>query len=158
MKHIVFKVMALCMLVVLATGCTSVRQTAPVMAIGGNNIISNVKADIDYKNVEKITGDAVNHRVLWIFNHTPNGNKQLKANNKYKGLNKCESVALYRAKAGANVDMVLEPQFETETNSYFFGIYKKTQVHMTGWGANIKGFSDGTPNSNRVESFGGSIF
>lgn len=129
------KFLACSLFVAACASCTSVRQTSPVMAIGGNNIVTNVKADIDYKGVKKISGSSTTTRVLWIFSHTPNGNKQLKANNKYKGLNKTEGVALYRAKKTADVDLVLEPQFETETKSYFFGIYKKTKVNMTGWGA-----------------------
>lgn len=140
----------------LATSCSAVKETAPVMAIGSNNIITNVKADVDYQGATKIKGSATTHRVLWIFKHTANGNKMLKANNRYKGLGNTESVALYRAKKAADVDLVLEPQFETETHSYFFGIYKKTTVNMSGWGANIKGFKDASPEFNRSVEFGSS--
>lgn len=136
------------------TSCTSVKQTAPVMGIAGNNIVTNVKADLDYNNVKKIKGSATTNRILWIFNHTVNGNKKLSTNNRYKGLSQTESVALYRAKTAADVDVVLEPQFEVETKSYFFGIYKRTQVNVVGWGANIKSFKDGS-HSNNVERFSG---
>lgn len=142
----------------MAVSCTSVKQTAPVMAIGSNNIVTSVKADLDYANVKKIQGSATTHRVLWIFKHTVNGSKQLKSNNKYKGLNRTESTALYRAKAAADVDVILEPQFETETKSYFFGIYKRTKVKATGWGTNIKSFKDGTPHVNHQGDFGSSLF
>lgn len=152
-----FKLFAAALVLVAATSCTSTKQTAPVMAIGGNNIVTNVKADLDYKGAKKINGTATTHRVLWIFSNTSNGNKQLKSNNKYKGLNKTESVALYRAKTAADVDIVLEPEFETTTSTYFLGIYKKTNVKMTGWGVNIKGFSDGTPMENHVEGFNSGI-
>lgn len=109
---------------------------------------------MDYDNVKKIKGSATTKRVLWIFNHTTNGNKKLSTSNRYKGLSKTESVALYRAKTAADVDLVLEPQFEVETKSYFFGIYKRTQVNVVGWGANIKSFKEG-PQSNNVSSFSG---
>ncbi len=145
-------------IIFLASSCTSVRQTAPVMAIGGNSITTNVKADIDYAGVKKIQGNATTHRVLWIFGWTSNGNKSLKANNRYKGLKGGESVALYRAKTAADCDLVLEPEFETESKSYFFGIYKRTKVKATGWGANIKGFRDGTPESNATVGFGSGLF
>ena len=49
------------------TSCTSVKQTAPVMGIAGNNIVTNVKADLDYNNVKKIKGSATTNRILWIF-------------------------------------------------------------------------------------------
>lgn len=133
--------------------CSSVKQTAPVMAIGGNNITTNVKADIDYDGVKKIQGSASTTRILWIFKHTPNGGKKISANNRYRGLSNTENVALYRAKQSADVDIVLEPEFETQTKSYFFGIYKKTDVKVKGWGANIKGFKEG-PIPNDVVNFG----
>lgn len=152
-----FKIFVVVLVAAAFASCSSTKQTAPVMAIGGNNIVTTVKADLDYKGAKKINGAATTHRVLWIFSHTANGNKQLKSNNKYKGLNKTESVALYRAKTAGDVDVVLEPEFETEVKSYFFGIYKKTDVKMKGWGVNIKGFSDGTPMQNQVENFGGNI-
>lgn len=133
--------------------CTSVKQTAPVMAIGGNNIVTNVKADIDYDGIKRIQGQATTTRVLWIFKHTPNGGKKITANNRYRGLNSTENVALFRAKQSADVDLVLEPEFETQTKSYFFGIYKKTDVKVKGWGANIKGFKEG-PETNDVVQFG----
>ena len=113
------------------------------MAIGGNNIVTNVKADIDYAGITRIQGDASSTRILWIFSHTPNGNKRFSSNYRYRGLSTTENVALYRAKQSADVDLVLEPQFETEVRSYFFGIYKKTKVRVKGWGANIKGFKEG---------------
>ena len=127
------------------------------MAIGGNNIVTNVKADIDYDGVKKISGEATSHRILWIFSYTPNGSKKIKANNRYKGLNGTEGTALYRAKNSADVDLVLEPEFQTESKTYFLGIYKRTKVKATGWGANIKGFEDGTPAQNENMIFSNSL-
>lgn len=144
-------------LIFAMASCTSVKQTAPVLAIGGNNIITSVKADIDYDGIKKIQGKATTHRVLWIFNHTVNGAKTVKSNNLYKGLNKSESTALYRAKNAADVDIVLEPQFETEVKTYFFGIYKRTDVKLTGWGANIKGFRENPSYINGNVPFSHSI-
>ena len=125
-----FFFVALIATILTLTSCTSVKQTAPVMAIAGNNITTDVKANIDYENV----------------------NKKLSANNRYKGLSNAESIALYRAKSAADADIVLEPQFETETKSYFFGIFKKTHVNVTGWGANIKSFEPSII-QNSVENY-----
>lgn len=146
------------MVLALVSSCSSTKQTAPVMAIGGNNIITSVKADLDYEHTKKIKGSATNHRVLWIFSHTPGGSKSIKSNNRYKGLNKTEATALYRAKNASEVDVILEPEFETVTKSYFFGIYKKVEVMMSGWGANIKGFKDATPEVNATVDFNGGLF
>ena len=143
---------------IMASCGTSHTATAPVMAIGSNNIITNVKADLDYNNIKKIEGEATINRILWIFNYTPKGAAQLQANNKYKGLNKTQSTALYRAKTNAGVDVVLEPEFVTETKSYFLGIFKKTKVKIVGWGANISGFKDGTPAENKWVEYNSGIF
>lgn len=151
------KTMILSAVVFMAASCTSVKQTAPVMAIGGNNIATNVEADLDYNGIKKIQGTVTTTRVLWIFSHTPNGNKKLKSNNKYKGMTNTEAAALYRAKTAADVDVVLEPEFEVETKSYFLGIFKKTKVKATGWGANIKGFKPGNM-PNTTEKFNGNGF
>ena len=143
----------------IATSCgTSHTATAPVMAIGSNNIITNVKADLDYDHVQKIQGEATINRILWIFKQTPKGAAQLQANNKYKGLNATQSTALYRAKTEAGVDVVLEPEFTTQTKSYFLGIFKKTKVTCTGWGVNIKGFQDGTPAENHQVDYSSGLF
>lgn len=147
-------VIALVATILGLTSCSSVKQTAPVMALAGNSINTHIKADIDFEHIKRIKGGATTTRVLWIFNHTTNGNKKLTANNKYKGLSEGESIALYRAKTAADVDVVLEPQFDVETKSYFFGIYKRTKVNVVGWGANIKGFSeDPSSITNTVEPY-----
>lgn len=154
-----FKFFAFAAIMALVTSCgSSHTATAPVMAIGSNNIITNVKADLDYDHVQKISGEATINRVLWIFKHTPKGGAQLSANNKYKGLNATQSTALYRAKTAAGVDVILEPEFTTETKSYFLGIFKKTKVKCTGWGVNIKGFQDGTPAENICVEYNSGLF
>ena len=154
-----FKLFAFVAMLGLFASCgTSHTATAPVMAIGSNNIITNVKADLDYDNVKSISGEATTNRILWIFNYTPKGSAKLQANNKYKGLNATQSTALYRAKTDANVDMILEPEFVTQTKSYFFGIFKKTKVKCNGWGVNIKGFHDGTPAQNDRVDYPNGLF
>ena len=149
----IYRFLMMFALVTCLASCSSVKQTAPIMAIGGNNITTNVKADIDYDGIKKVQGSASTTRVLWIFKHTPNGGKKISSNNRYRGLSTTENVALYRAKQSADVDLILEPEFETYTKSYFFGIYKKTEVKVKGWGANIKGFKEG-PVPNNVVKFG----
>ena len=111
----------------LLSSCASYQQTAPVMAIGGNNIITNVAAELDYKSVKRIEG-TVETQTLFGFNLIRNANKTLKNNNRYRGLNKRESQALYKAKTEAGVDIILEPEFETEKHSWFLGAYKTVSM------------------------------
>lgn len=142
---------------VLLSSCASYQQTAPIMAIGGNSINTNVAASLDYKNVKRIEG-TVETQTLFGFNLIRNENKTLKNNNRYRGLNKRESQALYKAKTTANVDIVLEPEFVTEKHSWFFGVYKTTKTKVKGWGINIKKFREGGTTNDNVPFGSSSLF
>ena len=119
------------------------------MSLGNNNINTYVEADLDYANAKKVEG-IVNTATLFGFIALErNGNKLLKSANRYKGLSKRESQALYRAKENSQVDVILEPEFESEKHSWFFGAYKTSVTKVKGWGVNIKGIKEdkrGVPN------------
>lgn len=137
------------MLVASLTGCATYQKEAAIMSLGNNNINTYVEADLDYANAKKVQG-SVNTKTLFGFIQLEhNGNKVLKSANRYKGLTKREGQALYRAKEESNVDIILEPEFECEKHSWFFGAYKTTSTKVKGWGVNIKGITadkHGTPN------------
>lgn len=147
------------LLVMSLASCASYHKDAAVMGIGGNSINTYVAADIDYANAKKVTGSVNTRTVLWFIQLERNGNKALKSVNRYRSLNKKEAQALYRAKQEGDVDMILEPEFETEKHSWFFGIYKKSKTRVDGWGVNIKGLKEdnhGVLNPQR--DFGRSLF
>ena len=112
------------------------------MGIDGNNINTYVTAELDYKNAKKIEGTIETKTLFGFIDLIHNGNKTIKSTNRYKGLNKRESQALYKAKTNANVDIILEPEFESETHSWFFGIYKTSITKVKGWGVNIKSMKE----------------
>lgn len=122
----------------LVTSCASYQKTAPVLGVTNNGINTYVEADLDYDHVKKVEG-VVETKTLFGIPLTHNGRKLLKSTNRYKGLDKRESQALYRAKESAGVDLILEPEFEKEKHSYFFGAYKSSYTKVKGWGVNIKG-------------------
>lgn len=132
---------------VLFTSCASYQKTAPVMGIVNANVNAYVEADLDYANAKKVEGTLETKSFLGIPLKR-NGNKTLKSSNRYKGLSKRESQALYRAKEAGNVDVILEPEFEKESHSYFFGAYRKTSTKVKGWGVNVKGFKKDLQNRN----------
>lgn len=112
------------------------------MGLNSGRINTYVEADLDYANAKKVEG-AVNTSTLFGFIELKkNGNKLLKSSNRYKGLTKRESQALYRAKESSQVDVILEPEFESEKHSWFFGAYKETSTKVTGWGVNMKGIKE----------------
>ncbi len=145
---------AICVTVLLSS-CASYQQTAPIMGIGGNCINTYVSAELDYKNAKRIEA-TIETQTLFGFNLIRNVNKTLKSTNRYKGLNKRESQALYKAKSEANVDIILEPEFETEKHSWFLGIYKTSKTKVKGWGINIKSIKDDKSRTNGSVPFGSS--
>lgn len=106
-----------------------------------NRINTYVEADLDYAGVKKVEG-VVETKTFLGIPLIRNGNKTLKSTSRYGRLNKRESQALYRAKESSGVDIILEPEFETEKHSYFFGAFKRSKTTVTGWGLNIKGIKE----------------
>ncbi len=129
------------------TSCASYQNTAPVMSVTSNNINTYVAADLDYAGAKRVEGTVETQTLFGFIHLKKNGNKTLKSSNRYKGLDKREAQALYRAKENSKVDIILEPEFEKEKHSYFFGLYKTTKTKVTGWGVNIKGIKE---DPNRV--------
>lgn len=127
---------------VLLSSCAAYQKTAPIMGVTSNNINTYVSADLDYKNAKKVEATVETQTVLGFIQLTRNGNKTLKSANRYKGIDKREAQALYRAKVNSGVDIILEPEFEKEKHSYFFGLYKTTVTTVKGWGINIKGIKE----------------
>ncbi|MBQ7664619.1 MAG: hypothetical protein IJS43_05290 [Bacteroidaceae bacterium] len=136
--------MAICagLLVASFTSCASYTKEAPVMGIGGNKINTYVSADLDYANAKKVQASVNTRTLLGFIQLERNGNKLLKSSNRYRGLSKAESQALYRAKENADVDIILDPEFETEKHSWFFGAYKTRSTKVKGWGINVKGVKE----------------
>ena len=124
------------------TSCASYQKEAAVMGFGKNHINTYVEADLDYANAKKVEGSVETSTLFGFIQLKRNGNKLLKSSNRYRGFSKSESQALYRAKESSKVDVILEPEFESEKHSWFFGAYKTTSTKVSGWGVNIKGIKE----------------
>lgn len=142
MKGKIYLVMGALMMAFFATSCASYQKSAPIMGVSSNNINTYVAADLDYAGAKKVEGVVDTKTLFGFIQLTRNGNKTLKSTNRYRGLDKREAQALYRAKENAKVDIILDPEFEKESHSYFFGAYKKTHTKVKGWGVNIKGVKE----------------
>jgi hypothetical protein len=139
-KNICFALTAL-IVAVLMSSCASYQKTAPIISMADNRINTYVEADLDYAGAKKVEG-VVETKTFLGIPLIRNGNKTLKSTSRYGRLNKRESQALYRAKESSGVDIILEPEFETEKHSYFFGAFKRSKTTVTGWGLNIKGIKE----------------
>lgn len=120
------------------SSCASYTKEAAIMSLG-SRLNTYAMADLDYENAQKVQATVKTATVLGFIQLERNGNKVLKSANRYKGLSKREGQALYRAKENADVDIILEPEFESEKHSYFLGLYRTSVTTVKGWGVNIKG-------------------
>ena len=53
-----------------------------------------------------------------------------------------ESYYILDAKENSGVDIILEPEFESERHSWFFGAYRTSKTKVKGWGVNVKGIKE----------------
>lgn len=126
------------------SSCASYQKTAPIMGVSSNNINTYFAADVDYNSVQRVEGLVETQTLFGFIQFTVNGNKTLKSSNRYKGIDKREAQALYRAKESSNADIIIDPEFEKESHKYFFGAYRTTKTKVKGWGVNIKGIKEDT--------------
>ena len=123
------------------SSCASYHLTAPVLGLGGNKVNAYAEADIDYSSAKKVSATVETSSFLGIPT-IKNGNKTLRSSTHYSGLSKREAQALYRAKSESNVDLILDPEFETEKHSFFFGLIRSGKTTVTGWGVKVKGIKE----------------
>lgn len=141
MKKILTLILVLAGILSLSS-CATYTKNAPVYGIGGNNINTYVKANLDLANAKKVEATVEQKYVLGFIPLIFNGNKTLVSSNRYGRLSKVEGLALYRAKQDGNCDIILEPQFTTESHCFFLGLWRTYKTQVTGWGCNIKGLEE----------------
>lgn len=132
------------LVLILTASCASYNKTTPMLGVNSNNINTYVAADLDYQNAQKVEGTVEYEKLLWIIPLKRNGNKTVSSSNRYKGLSNLESKALYKALENSKADIIVEPQFEKEHHSWFFGIYQKGSAKAKGWGVKINGLKEDT--------------
>lgn len=127
---------------IMMASCATYEKTGPVMGVQSNNVNTYVAADFDYNNAKRVEGTVETKTILGIIPLVKNGKRYYTASNRYRGLSQSEQQALYRAKESGNVDVIMEPNFEKESHSYLFGLYKTTKTKVSAWGLNYKGLKE----------------
>ena len=130
-----------CGITLFLTSCATYKKETPVLAIGANSVNTYIKAEFDYASARPIEAE-INIKKFLGMNLVYNEDKRFVSSNRYKGFGKHESQALYKAIEENDVDVVIEPRFETDTHCWLFGIFKQCNIKVKGWGMNIKGFSE----------------
>lgn len=121
------------------SSCAYYSQTAPISGLDPNGIKVNVVADLDMENAKTVTATVKTKKLFGFINLVHNERKNIRSP-RYRGFSEAEGLALYRAKNEADVDVILEPEFESEKHSWFLGIYKTRTTTLRGLGVNIKGY------------------
>jgi len=132
---------AVAIAIISFSSCASYTTTAPMQRISDNAISTYAEADIDYSSAKRVTATIETGSVFGIATVT-NANKQLKSSNHYGHLTKREAQALYKAKKENDVDLILDPEFESEKHRFFFGAIRNGKTTVTGWGVKVKGIKD----------------
>ena len=129
----------------ILASCATYQKSGPVMGVQSGSINTYVAADFDYANAKRVEGTVETKTLFGFIPLVKNGKRYYTASNFYgKSLNKNEQRALYRAKESGKVDVILEPNFETESHCYCFGLFKSKKVKVSGWGMNYKGLKEDT--------------
>lgn len=134
----------------MMTSCATYQKSGPIMGVQSTNVNTYVAADFDYANAKRIEGEVTQKTLLGFIPLVRNGKRYYTPSNKYRGLSVVEQQALYRAKETGAVDVVMEPNFESEKHVYCFGLFKKSTTKVTAWGLNYKGLKEdpnGIPNA-----------
>lgn len=129
------------------TSCASYQKTAPLMGVTNNSINTYAAADIDYESAQRVTAE-INTQTIFGIPLIKNGNRTLKSTTRYRNIGKREAQALYLAKEQSGADIILEPEFEKEKHSWFFGAFKKSKTIVKGWGVKVKGIKEDKHNAN----------
>ncbi len=127
---------------IMMASCASYEKSGPVMGVQSNNVNTYIAADFDYSNAKRVEGAVKSKTLFGIFQLVKNGKRYYTASNHYRGLSKSEQQALYRAKETGNVDVIMEPNFETESHSYLFGLLRTAKTKVSAWGLNYKGLKE----------------
>jgi len=121
------------------TSCAFYSQTAPLVGISPDNIETNLVADLDMANAKTITATIKTRTLFGFIPLVKNGQTVIK-NPRYGSLTKSEGLALYKAKSEAGVDVILDPEFESERHSWLFGAYRTTTTVFRGYGVKVKSY------------------
>ena len=121
------------------TSCAFYNQTAPLVGINPDGVETNLVADLDMANAKTITASVKTKTLFGFIPLVKNGQKVIKSP-RYGHLTKSEGLALYKAKSEAGVDVIIDPEFESERHSYFFGAFRTTFTVLRGYGAKVKSY------------------
>lgn len=144
--------MTLGVIVMLMSSCASTSRTGVVAPFAYTEVHPNeIRTDIDLSEKNKVEGRAKQWYVAGI--RVSGGNKYFEDKTERRSLfgkrtNRAQSCAMYDALESGQYDMIANPQYRNVVHKWFFGLVKRYDVTVTGYGGKIKKLyqhSDPTP-------------
>lgn len=126
----------------LMSSCSSTSKSGIIAPMDARMVPSKeIKADLDLDGETQVTGNST----MWYFLgfRVTGGNKYFENLYEKRSLlggrtSKAQSCAMYDALEKGDYDMIVNPQYINETHSFLFGLIKRYDVLVKGYGAKIK--------------------
>lgn len=129
-------------LILMLSGCASTSRTGVIAPFAYTEVKPNeIRAELDISEKNKIEGNAKQWYVAGIRVSGGRGyfeDKSEKRSMFGKRANKAQSCAMYDAIEKGGYDMIVNPQYKNKVHKWFFGLVKRYDITMTGYGAKIK--------------------
>ena len=122
--------------------CASTSRTGVVAPFINTQAHPNeIRADFDLAAENKVTGKAKLRYIMGI--RVSGGNayfedKSAKKSFLGRRIDKAQSCAMYDALEQGQYDIIVNPQYKNVVHSWFFGLVKRYDVTVTGYGGKVK--------------------
>jgi hypothetical protein len=134
-----------CAVMFMSVSCATISKTGLAAPIAYSEVVPDLmKAEFDFNLEQKKTGRASAWYLLNFWKVAGDSRfsevKGAETNASIFGnrVAKVKSAAIYNALQGTNADMIIAPQYDTETVSYLFGLLKSYKVTVKGYEATLK--------------------
>ena len=140
MKKMIY-MMALGVVTILVSSCSSISKSGVVAPV--NAVVTpskEFKADMTLDGNQKLNGKAKQWYLAGI--RISGGKKYFENLNEQPSVlgrrtSKAQACAMYDALENGKYDMLVNPQYNNIIHSYFFGLVKRYDVTVNGYGATI---------------------
>ncbi len=128
--------------IMLMSSCAATSKTGVVAPFAYSEVHPNeIRAEVEFDGVNKVEGKAKQWYLGWI--RISGGNKFFEDSKTKPSMfgyriRKAQSCAMYDAMEKGDYDIIANPQYKNVTHKWLFGLIKRYDVTVTGFGGKIK--------------------
>lgn len=133
---------ALSIIVMFMTSCASTSRTGVIAPFARTEVYPNeIRAEVDLSEKNKVEG---NSKQWYILGYRISGgnkffeDKSVRTSMFGKRTNLAQSSAMYNALESGDYDIIANPQYKNVVHRWLFGIVKRYDVTVTGYGGKVK--------------------